>query len=290
MKLSIIIINYRAAAMTIDCVRSIIESGIMADYEIIVVDNDSQDGSFETMKAAGLPNTILLASPYNGGFSYGNNFGADVASGEYLFFFNNDTLLKPFVLDEMISFMECDKGCGALTCQSVNAKGDYLNNGHAFPTRMTLVKEIVVRPLVPLAVRNALRKRKQSRPQSLCVHWDWISGSGLLMRRVDYDAIGGWDESYFMYMEDVSLCQEISCLGKYCGIYNKLGFVHYLGDGMGSPKVIFEASKSEILYYRKYRPHDAKFAKTMTIERARQKCHKSCPESCQVVTDALRKL
>lgn len=287
MKLSIIIINYKTWKMTSECVDSILAANLLCSYEVVVVDNDSGDGSYEKLFNIydGKDTKVkVIQAGENGGFSKGNNVGASVASGEYLFFFNSDTLLKSYVLDEMITFMDCRPEYGALTCLSVNAEGECLNNGHVFPTAATMAKELFVRPLVPGFIKAYARKRRSLQAKGLATDYDWISGSGLLMPSELFRAIGGWDESYFMYMEDVSLCQEVRRAGRKCAIYNKLGFVHFLGDGAGSPRVIFEASRSEIVYYRKYGTGSGGLTKRLALERARQKCRNAaCPETASIL-------
>ena len=276
MKLSIIIINYRTWKMTSECIESILSANLLCPFEIIVVDNGSEDGSYEKLLeySRGNPAVKVIDAGENGGFSKGNNVGSRVAMGEYLFFFNSDTLLKPSVLDEMIAYMDCCPECGALTCLSVNAAGEFLNNGHSFPTVATMVKELFVRPIVPNFLKAYARKRRSVGARGLTSEYDWISGSGFLISSELFSGIGGWDEDYFMYMEDVSLCQEVRRAGKKCEIYNKVGFVHYLGDGSGSPRVIFEASRSEIIYYRKYNAGNSFVVKRLAIERARQRSRK----------------
>lgn len=290
MKLSIVIINYRSLELTRACLDSIREHGPGVPFEVIVVDNDSQDGSYEGLCASHGSWARIVESGENGGFSKGNNVGAALATGEYLLFFNADTLLKPAVLGEMIGFMDDHPEYGAITCQSVNGAGEYLNNGHAFPSWKSIAAEVLIRPLVPAGAKARLRRSHASESLGLMIDKDWISGSALLMPADLFREIGGWDEAYFMYMEDVTLCQEVARAGRKRGIYNKLGFVHYHGDGSGSARVIFEASRSEVLYARKYLPGQVGVIKRLTIERARQRCRALSSEERRSVISRLEAL
>lgn len=287
MKLSIIIINYKSLKLTEDCLDSIRKNSPLCDYEVIVVDNDSGDGSYEVLAEFYGSWAHVVESGRNGGFSYGNNVGARLAVGDYLFFLNADTVLKPSVLDEMIAFMDSRGEYGVLTCQSVNSEGVSLNNGHAFPSVKSMVTELFVRPFVPMRVKGLLRDYKNKSARELVVDRDWVSGSGLLISSQLFWEIGGWDETYFMYMEDVSLCHEAVRVGKKCGVYSKVGFVHYLGTGAGSAKVVFEASKSEVEYARKYLPSQARLIRLLTTIRARQKLR---GVDSSVRADVLRRL
>lgn len=271
MKLSIIIINYKSFKLTSECLDSIRQNPPFCDHEVIVVDNDSRDGSYDRLLKGYGDWARIVESGRNGGFSYGNNVGARLAEGEYLFFLNADTVLKPNVLDEMVSFMDSRREFGAITCRSLNGDGIHLNNGHQFPTAKSIAVELFVRPLIPASAKSALRNLRNASASAPIVECDWISGSGLLMSRRLFMDIGCWDESFFMYMEDVGLCQEIRRAHKKCGVYSKIGFVHYLGSGCGSPKVIFESCKSEIIYARKYLPRQARLIRKLAIVRAKQK-------------------
>lgn len=268
---SIIIVNYKNWRLTAQCVESIREANIASSFEIIVVDNHSEDGSYERLCELLSPENIVLESDANDGFSAGNNIGVASARGRYLFFLNNDTLLRSDVLDEMIAVLDNDESFGALTCRSIDGNGDYLNNGHSFPGLASLVKEVLVKPLVPPSILACLRNSRNLDESRSVTRHDWISGSALLISAALFHAIGGWDERYFMYMEDVSLCQEVSGHDRFCGVYERLGFVHFHGDAVGSLRVIYEAGRSEIMYYRKYRPSMSKIAKRFAILRAKQR-------------------
>lgn len=287
---SIIILNYKNADLTAECVRSIVTANLKVDHEIIVVDNDSQDGSYTILRDELSQFAQIIASPFNCGFSRGNNLGASYASGRYFFFLNNDTLLKPFVLEEMIGILENDSRFGAITCQSTNGKDEYLNNGHPFPSVLTMLKEIYIRPLIPEFMRAKLRQVKSGQDTGSVTPYDWISGSALLISSELFNKIGGWDEDYFMYMEDVSLCQEVARANKICGVYERHGFVHFHGDASGSERVVYEAGRSEILYYRKYPTGKTYLNKWLAIIRARKRAKTFGHCSVRRITDSLRRI
>jgi len=251
--LSIIILNFRTLELTQNCVRSVrlALSNFKGSYEVIVVDNASGDGSYEALQVLEDQNCSVFLSPKNGGFAYGNNFAAARAKGEYLFFLNSDTILYSEVLPSMLRCMQEDPSIGAMSCLMEDGEGVPLVTGHAFENFRTLFLQSIVKPLLPEPLYHLYRRKKTTvHLENATKEADWVSGAALLMKRSLFEKIGGWNENFFMYMEDEELCWCIRKEGFSCEVYSALGLKHLVGKSGGSRKVILERYKSGILYFQ----------------------------------------
>lgn len=252
MDLSIIVINYRTPDLSIACVKSIKESlkNSAYKYEIVLIDNCSKDGSLEKLKCLECDNVYVYETKKNGGFAYGNNFGVARSSGDYVFFLNSDTVLYPNVLEEMLSYMKENSSCGALTCCMEDGKNEPLVVTHKFESLKTLFLQTIVKPLTPKFIRKKRAEIYQNKNTSEIVICDWLCGAALLMPRKVFDQVGGWDETFFMYMEDEELCLRIHNAGYQVSLFPKIGLQHLVGKSGGSAFVAYEQYRSKIIYFR----------------------------------------
>lgn len=250
MDLSIIIINYRTFNLTRDCIKSVHEKleDENLNYEIIVVDNDSQDGSYEQLLNLEDNKTFVYKTEKNGGFGYGNNYGVNNSRGEFLLFLNSDTLVYNNVFKQMMDYIKKHNDFGALTCLMDDGNKIPLVVGHPFETKKTLFIQTFIKPLVPDFIKKTRAKYNHSLINDVTV-CDWISGSCLLMKKDLFLSVGGWNETFFMYMEDEYLCKSISNRGYKIGIYPLLGIQHLVGKSGGSYFSIYQKYRSEILYF-----------------------------------------
>ena len=254
MDVSIIIINYRTAELTIsavEAVRNALENSI--SYQIIIVDNNSKDGSIDKLMTLRNQNTIVIETEYNGGFGYGNNIGAGYATGKYLFFLNSDTILSPCVLEKMIRYIERTPSTGILSCHMVDGNRTPLVVGHSFENLFTLFRQTIVKPVIPKIIHHWRGRLAHEKRKGETITADWVSGAALLMSSRLFHKVGGWCEDYFMYMEDEDLCRRVRHMGYNVEVYNSVGLVHLVGKSGGSEFVAREKYKSAIKYFRKYR-------------------------------------
>ena len=117
MDLSIIIVSFNTKKILKDCIESVVKTTKKIKYEIIVVDNDSKDGSVELLRKLAKKYPIrIIANKNNAGFGIANNQGAQIAKGKYILFLNSDTIVKKNVLGEMILWTNKNPKVGAATC------------------------------------------------------------------------------------------------------------------------------------------------------------------------------
>lgn len=228
--LSIIILNYNTKKLTQDCVDSILKNTTKRlDYEIILVDNNSFDGSKKLIKKLARNNNRIKAvfNTKNKGFAAGNNSAKKKASGEYILFLNSDTLINKNTLEKTVSYMKKNKAVGALTCKTLllNGKLDK-DTRRSFPT-----------PWVALTHFTGL-DRLFPKSKLFAKYWygyigedilhevDVLQGAFFLTKRTILDKVGWFDESYFLDGEDIDLSWKIKKLDKKIVYYPKVSITH----------------------------------------------------------------
>ena len=172
------------------------------NIEVIVVDNASSDGS-AVMVATEFPWVRLVVNPDNRGFTRANNQGLALGHGRYVLFLNPDTEVVGGALATMVSYLDAHPQVGALGPQLRYADGSLQPSRRRFPTFATALFEST-----PLAWhwpdnRWARHYRIADRPDDEIQQVDWVVGAALLVRRQALDQVGGFDEGYFMYSEEL---------------------------------------------------------------------------------------
>ncbi len=218
MDLSIIIVNYNGKHFFKDCLESIKKCCSSNSYEIIVVDNNSRDGSQEFIRL-NYPEVRLFAEKENLGFGKANNLGVKKAKGKNILLLNNDTILLKDITPIFEELKKSD--IGAVGVKMLNGNREYTPSVGKFP-----------RPLDLLKLSNLNEKRKEFLTGSFKkkrYKVDWVSGSFMMLKREDWNLINGFDEDFFMYVEDVDLCKRISNLGKKIIFLSDITYIHFVG-------------------------------------------------------------
>ena len=224
--------------------------------EVIVVDNASADGS-AAMVAAEFPDVKLVANADNLGFTRGNNQGLGLACGRYVLFLNPDTVVVGNALATMVAFMDAHFEVGALGPELRYGDGSLQSSRRRFPTLMTALFEST--PLAwhwpPVANPWARRYRMEDQAQGAGGQKvDWLVGAALLTRRTVLEQIGGFDEGYFMYSEELDWCRRVKDAGWQIVYLPAAQIIHY--EGKSSQQVVaarhIRFSTSKVRYFRKF--------------------------------------
>jgi len=219
MDVATIIVNYRTAEATVDAVASLSsEIEKFVDPIVVVVDNDSRDGSFERLKqvfadARWRGRVVVIDSAHNGGFGHGVNVGVKhvlEAYGQprYFYILNPDASLKPGALDELVGFMAKHPEAGLLGNLVQNAAGDQLR-GFRFPSPLSELERGACLGLISRLLRN--HKVVMNITESCEV--DWVSGVSMLFRSEVFSTAGLFDESFFLYFEEIDLALRVRQAG-----------------------------------------------------------------------------
>ncbi len=223
--------------------------------EIIVVDNASSDGS-AALVAAEFPAVRLVANTENRGFTGGNNQGLALAQGRYVFFLNPDTEVVGDALATMLAYMEAHPEVGALGPQLRYGDGSRQSSRRRFPTFATALFESTPLAWHWPASRNpwARRYRMADTPDDLTQPVDWIVGAAMFVRRAALDQLGGFDEGYFMYSEELDWCRRAKAAGWQIVYLPAAQVIHH--EGRSSEQAVaarhIRFQRSKIRYFRKF--------------------------------------
>jgi len=264
MDLSIIIVNFNTKKILGECLESIIKTTKKIKYEIIVVDNDSKDGSLVLLKKLAQKHPIrIIVNKKNAGFGIANNQGAKIAKGKYILFINSDTLVKKNVLGEMVLWSEDNPKVGVSTCALKNSDNSLQGTGGYFPDLFKVFAWMFFLENIPL-VDRIIKPFHPMHPQSTIYKGegffkkahqrDWVTGAFLLTRKDIFDKAGGFDVDYFMYTEEVDLCWRIKKDGWQVWFLPKWSIIHLGGASSTSEYPIISEFKGVKLFYSKNKP------------------------------------
>lgn len=247
MKLSCVVVSYEVRDLLRDCLVSV--SG--AD-EVIVVDNGSRDGSCDMVRRE-FPEVRLLERPDNPGFSTAINLAVSHARGDALFLFNPDCVLGDGQLQGLKQRLQRYPEVSAFGFRQVDERGAF-QLAHGGPPRLSYE---LARNLAQRAIDRGWRwpgrviDRAYSRPTPVA----WIAGSSILVRREAFDAVGGFDETFFLYFEDIDFCLRLQADG-YKVVYDPtLTVTHRRGESASKNAVAAERGyrESQLYFWRKHR-------------------------------------
>jgi GT2 family glycosyltransferase len=212
LKLSIVTVSWNVKEALINCLRSIEENRPCDEYEVIVIDNASKDGTVEAIRRD-FPEVKLVINTENRGFAAANNEGIQESRGQYILFLNPDTIVHPCSLDILVKFMDDNADVGACGPKLLNADGTTQPSARRFPTfRGSLYCHTAFRFLGIFRgqYKNWLMKDFDYE-RSMDV--DQLMGAALMVRSSVIGQVGRMDERFFIYYEEVDLCYRIKQAG-----------------------------------------------------------------------------
>lgn len=246
MILSICILNYNTKDLTLDCLSSLFgqyEKQIYKkEVEIIVVDNNSTDGSTASIKSK-FPKVIVFENKENSGFSKGQNIATKIARGEYLLFLNSDTQVQDNHLLKAVSYLESNKKVGALGTKLLNPdRTVQLSTGKFYTLPNCLIMLIFGERFGFL----------RSSPSEIC-KVDWVSGASLLVSKRLFNSIGGFDEHFFMYVEDMEFCYRIYKKGYVVEFYPDVVILHRERGSSNRSFAVVSIYEGILYFYKKHK-------------------------------------
>lgn len=251
LKLSIVIVHYNTQELTLQCLRSIREFNPRASYEVLVVDNGSQD-NIGGVIAGKFPEVRFIETGQNNGFSKSNNLGIFNSIGDYILLLNSDTCLIEDTINKMIDYMDKNEHVGIAGPREVDKDRRYRISCGSFPTFFSeLVRKIwhYRFSLNDYNLRSALDVK-----HSMVRDINWISGSCMMLRRTALHETGLLDENFFMYFEDVDICNRFWAKGWEVHYFPETSIIHYGGSTarLNIMFVMIKYRQSEIYFTRKY--------------------------------------
>lgn len=244
MKLSIVVLNYNVKHFLQLCLQSVVRATKNLDAEIIVIDNASEDGSM-LMVTKDFPQVVQIQNTENVGFSKANNQAVKQASGDYICILNPDTVVGEDTFLEVLSYAEMVPDFGAIGVKLIDGTGQFLPES----------KRNLPTPKV------ALQKLWGNSKSYYATHIsdftngkvDVLVGAFMLMRKDRYDQVGGFDEDYFMYGEDIDLSYKLTKAGYQNYYFGEQTVLHFKGESTSKDNVYRERFYGAMhLFYEKH--------------------------------------
>lgn len=263
--LTVVTVNFNTKKFTIDCIESVFASTKGINFEMIVVDNASSDGSVAAIKKfkkdKNLKDLRVVVSKKNLGFAGGNNLGIKKADSRYILFLNSDTVVKNNVLSEMVTWMDEHDDVGVSSCALKNSDGSMQGTGGYFPSLIRVFSWMTIQdlPLVDLIIKpfHPMKPKAGSAGSSFYTkkrQLDWVTGAFALVRKEVLDQVGGFDEEYHMYTEEVDLFYRIKKKGWKVYYLPQWSVVHFGGASSTAEFPIIQEYKGIKRFYKKHYP------------------------------------
>ncbi len=279
MDLSIIILNYKSRGLVRQCVKTIELFAPKCSYEIIVVDNDSKDGTAEMLAAhfpaAKFPQVRFIQTGANLGFAGGNNVGIRASGGKYVLIMNPDIIVRPGAIDEMLRFMEANPDVGVAGPKLVHPDGSIDYSCYRFPTYAIPLYRRTPLGKLPAGKRAVASYLMDDYDHETTRDVDWLLGAVLTVRRSALDKVGLLDDRFFLYFEDTDWCRRFWNAGWRVVYHTGANMVHFherlsaqgswvTGPFRKSARIHIESC---VKYFRKWHFADAKAAEKNAKQR-----------------------
>ena len=207
-RVAAVIVSYNVRDDLLACLRSLRDDGF---ERIVVVDNASQDGSVDAVRAAD-PGVQVIALPVNLGFGAGANRGIAVTATPYVAVVNPDLVVEPGSTKALVELLDRDPGIGLVGPRIDTTDGELYPSVRRFPSLVDAMGHAFLWflwPTNPFTRRYRMLDWDHERPADV----DWVAGTHFVVRRAAWDEVGGFDERYFMYAEDTDLCWHLRKAG-----------------------------------------------------------------------------
>jgi GT2 family glycosyltransferase len=251
--ISICVVNWRTSEELCRLATSLSAGADGLPHELCIVDNDSGDGSLERLRAE-LPDAKIVAMGQNVGFGSGVNRAARETSGEYLLILNPDTRVFPGAIRALSEYLDGNDDVGLAAPRLVDPAGGRQASARRFPSASAAAFRGT--PLGWLFPKNRFARTYLmedigfQEPTPV----EWVSGSAMMLRRTAFEALGGFDEEFFMYCEDVDLCKRLWEAGWRIVYVPSAHIEHRVGasSDQAQPAMIREHHRSMLRYFSKH--------------------------------------
>jgi GT2 family glycosyltransferase len=254
LRLSVVIVNYNVKYFLEQCLYSVRKSSAGLDVETIVVDNHSSDGSVEYLQAK-FSEVKFFSNCSNSGFARACNKGVELSGGELILFLNPDTIIAEDCFEKCISFFKAHPDCGALGIKMIDGSGKFLKESkRSFPSPLTSLYKLfglsVLFPKSKIFSRYHLGQLDKNSDNEV----DVLAGAFFMVRKKVLAEVGGFDETFFMYGEDVDLSYRIQKAGYKNYYFSGTTIIHFKGESTrrGSLNYVRMFYKAMSIFVRKH--------------------------------------
>ncbi len=241
MKLSIVTVNYRSWGH-LEKAFDALKPGFPDDWELIVVDNESEAATFDAFESK-FAWVTFIANKKNSGFGFGCRIGVAQATGEQLLFMNPDVIASCEEIHQLVAEKSKHPDVAILAPKQIDTSGRAQKVFDDFPSLLNQSKSLK-------AIMRLLFPRRFADPHAdyaELIYCDWVTGSVLLIDKDDYDAIGGWSEDYWMYAEDADLCRNAHDAGLRVAYTPNVQVVHAHGGSSRLNVAVKSMTKLEVI-------------------------------------------
>jgi GT2 family glycosyltransferase len=253
-RLGIVIVNYNSFVDCCQCVDSILDHSVVDAGSIVIVDNCSPDGSGQQL-AERFPNLRVVMSDRNGGYGAGVNLGITSLNAEFYLVLNPDTRVRENNIEIALDLFARQSRLGVLGLHLEYADGSHQDSARRFFSVLTIL--LRRSPLGKLKVMQGVLNEHLMKN-----YWanevfdtDWVTGAAFIVRKAAFEAVGGMDEGYFLYMEDTDLCKRMWRSGWSVKAISTVRITHFL-QRESAKSLWGEANRtflrSLIRYWRKF--------------------------------------
>lgn len=260
MELSVVIVNWNVKEILSKCLESIFFYSKDINYEVILVDNHSSDGSVEHLKQKfrneiNIGRLKLIANDFNAGFAKANNQGFKLAKGEFILFMNPDMELKENSFKKMLDYLKTKPEAGIVTGRLLYGDKTVQPNVKSFPTLcsqiLILLKMHHFFSWLPCLKKYLMKDFKYTNEQEV----DMVMGAFIFTKKKVMEEINAWDEDYWLWWEDVEMCRVVKDKG-YKIIFTPITeIIHYEGKSFEQTfglKKQKRFNKGMLLYFKKH--------------------------------------
>jgi len=253
MNVSIIILNYNTKELTFECIQSVYDHTLKHEFEVIVIDNASTDGSRQMLSKLKYKNYQYIYNNANKGFSRANNIASKFATGKRLFFLNSDIVFINDVAFNLVEYMDENPSAGIVGPKFLNQDGTHQVSYRNFPNILLglwhffpFLKSFLSNEAVEYYQNKLDYEKKQA--------VDTVSAGALMISKQLFEQIGQFDEFSFMYAEDADICRKVRDLDLDVIYYPKARLIHYGGQStkLNSYKAIWSYYFAFYNLYKKY--------------------------------------
>jgi len=265
MDLSIIIVNYKTFELTKNAIKSVLDT-VGVSFEILVVDNDSQDDSYENLQLKFSEEVAkgeikFIANSSNEGFAIANNIAIRKSIGDYILLLNSDTIVKEGTIDSCLEYIKKHDDVGAIGPKILLPDGSLDKAAkRSFPNPLNSFYKL-------FGISKIKRNSKfnnynlDNLDENKVYEVDSLTGAYILVSKEVISEVGLLDEDYFMYGEDIDWCYRIKKAGWKIVYYGKVEIIHYKGSSSKKQKskLIYEFYRAMYLFYNKHYKEEYSF-------------------------------
>lgn len=243
--LSIVLVNYNQRDYTAQCLDSLCQAAPALDYEIILVDNASRDGSIDWLEEH-YPEATIIRSPVNRGIAGGNNLGIRASHGRYVLLLNNDTLVLPGMLERAVAYLDEHPDVGGVGGNLLNPDGSFQSGYVGFHT---LGEEF----LIATKLGQLFRPYYPSHPpDDRAREVDWMSTAFMAFRREALEQVGLVDEDFFIYSDETDLQYRLHQAGWKIVYLPDLQTIHFGGKSLTPWRRRHLVYRGKLLFFQKH--------------------------------------